>query len=65
MFTLNGEFIITSEENDKDKEKIAKEDIIEICNSILQESGLLTTVTGFIFGFLLNISLTPPKNKMK
>ena len=49
------------EENDKDKEKIAKEDIIETYDSILQESGLLTTVTGFIFGFLLNISLTPPK----
>ena len=48
-------------ENDNDKEKIAKEDIIETYDSILQESALLTTVTGFIFGFLLNISLTPPR----
>lgn len=30
-------------------------------NSILKESALLTTVSGFLFGFLLNISINTPK----
>lgn len=29
--------------------------------TILRESTLLTTVSGFLFGFLLNISINTPK----
>ena len=34
-----------------------KDDIIRDYNSIIRESALLTTVSGFLFGFLLNISI--------
>jgi hypothetical protein len=38
-----------------------KDDIIRDYNSIIRESVLLTTVSGFLFGFLLNISINTPK----
>ena len=38
-----------------------KDDIIRDYNSIIRESALLTTVSGFLFGFLLNISINTPK----
>jgi hypothetical protein len=34
-----------------------KDDIIRDYNSIIRESALLTTVSGFFFGFLLNIEI--------
>ena len=38
-----------------------KDDIIRDYNSIIRESALLTTVYGFLFGFLLNISINTQK----
>jgi hypothetical protein len=48
------------EEHEKENNDI-KDDIIRDYNSIIRESALLTTVSGFLFGFLLNISLNTPK----
>jgi hypothetical protein len=39
----------------------AKEDVIKDYDSVIRESSLLTTVCGFLFGFLLNISINTPK----
>jgi hypothetical protein len=38
-----------------------KDDIIRDYNSIIRDSALLATVSGFLFGFLLNISLNAPR----
>jgi hypothetical protein len=38
-----------------------KEDVIKDYDSVIRESSLLTTVCGFLFGFLLNISINTPK----
>lgn len=38
-----------------------KDDVIKDYDSIIRESSLLTTVCGFLFGFLLNISINTPK----
>ena len=40
----------------EEKKSEVKDDIIEDNDSILRESSVLTSVSGFIFGFLLNIS---------
>ena len=48
-------------DKDHNKENDIKEDIIKDYNSIIKESALLTTVSGFLFGFLLNISINSPK----
>ncbi|MGZ5486876.1 MAG: hypothetical protein ACXWFB_13385 [Nitrososphaeraceae archaeon] len=51
-------------EEKKSKEKevdVAKDDIIQDYDSVLKESGVLTSVSGIIFGFLLNISINSPK----
>jgi hypothetical protein len=48
------------EEREREKNDI-KDDIIRDYNSIIRESALLTTVSGFLFGFLLNISINTPK----
>jgi hypothetical protein len=48
-------------DKDHNKENDIKEDIIKDYNSIIRESALLTTVSGFLFGFLLNISINSPK----
>jgi hypothetical protein len=46
----------------KEKEgDIVKDDIIQDYDSVLKESGVLTSVSGIIFGFLLNISINSPK----
>ena len=44
-----------------ERENDIKDDIIKDYNSIIRESALLTTVSGFLFGFLLNISINSPK----
>jgi hypothetical protein len=43
-------------DNNKDRDDLDKD-----LNTILRESTLLTTVSGFLFGFLLNISINTPK----
>ena len=48
------------EEREREKNDI-KDDIIRDYNYIIRESALLTTVSGFLFGFLLNISINTPK----
>ena len=50
-------------DKDKDKEDWSisnKDKLIEDYNSVLRESGLMTTVAGIVFGFILNISVNPP-----
>jgi hypothetical protein len=44
-----------------ERENDIKDDIIKDYNFIIRESALLTTVSGFLFGFLLNISINTPK----
>ena len=44
----------------KSKEGEVKDDIIHDYDSVLKESGVLTSVSGIISGFLLNISINPP-----
>ena len=51
-------------EEKKSKEKegdLVKDDIIQDYDSVLKESGVLTSVSGIIFGFLLNISINAPQ----
>ncbi len=43
--------------NKKDNNELDKD-----LGTILRESTLLTTVSGFLFGFLLNISINTPEN---
>lgn len=38
------------------------EDIIKDYNAILRESAVLTTVSGFLFAFLLNVSINRPSD---
>lgn len=45
--------------DEKSKEEV-KRDIIHDYDSVLRESSVLTSVSGIIFGFLLNISLNSP-----
>lgn len=45
----------------KEKGDLVKDDIIQDYDSVLKESGVLTSVSGIIFGFLLNISINSPK----
>jgi hypothetical protein len=47
-------------EDEKSKVEI-KRDIIHDYDSVLRESSVLTSVSGIIFGFLLNISINSPK----
>ncbi|HET7642700.1 MAG TPA: hypothetical protein VFK40_04265 [Nitrososphaeraceae archaeon] len=46
-------------DDEKSKEDI-KRDIIQDYDSVLRESSVPTSLSGFIFGFLLNISLNSP-----
>ena len=46
---------------DKKSNDGIKRDIIQDYDSVLRESSVLTSICGFIFGFLLNISLNSPK----
>ena len=52
---------MNEENNLKEKEDIVKDDIIHDYDSVLKESGVLTSVSGIIFGFLLSISINSPK----
>ena len=45
---------------EKKSKKEVKDDIVEDYDSILRESSVLTSVSGIIFGFLLNISINSP-----
>jgi hypothetical protein len=45
--------------DEKSKEDVER-DIIQDYDSVLRESSVLTSVSGIIFGFLLNISLNSP-----
>lgn len=45
--------------DEKSREEIER-DIIHDYDSVLRESSVLTSVSGIIFGFLLNISLNSP-----
>ena len=44
----------------EEKKSEVKDDIIEDYDSVLRESSVLTSVSGIIFGFLLNISINSP-----
>jgi hypothetical protein len=49
---------VNEEKKSKEKEgDVVKDDIIHDYDSVLKESGVLTSVSGIIFGFLLNISI--------
>ncbi len=52
---------MTIKENENRKNN-DKDDLDKDINSILRESTLLTTVSGFLFGFLLNISINAPRD---
>lgn len=39
-----------------------KDSLLQDYNSVLRESAVLTTFSGFLFGFLLNISVNFPKD---
>jgi len=53
---------VNEEKSQKKKEgDLVKDDIIHDYDSVLKESGVLTSVSGIIFGFLLNISINAPQ----
>jgi hypothetical protein len=55
--------MIKGKKPEEEKEEVVvKDDIIQDYDSVLKESGLLTSVSGIIFGFLLNISITLPRD---
>jgi hypothetical protein len=41
-----------------DEEKRHKDDLVKDYGAVLRESAILTSFSGFLFGFLLNISIT-------
>lgn len=54
--------LVEKKNKDKDNDKIDSNDLDKDLGTILRESTLLTTVSGLLFGFLLNISINTPKN---
>lgn len=46
--------------NGEKKSKEVKDDIVEDYGTVLRESSVLSSVSGIIFGFLLNISINSP-----
>lgn len=44
----------------EEKKRDIDKDIYEDYDSVLRESSVLTSVSGIIFGFLLNISINSP-----
>lgn len=50
--------IVGGKEDDKNNE----DELIKDYNAILRESTLLTTVSGFIFGFIFNTTINTPRN---
>jgi len=51
-------FLIQKELVDKDDEKARKDELAKDYGAVLRESAILTSFSGFLFGFLLNISIT-------
>ena len=47
--------------DEETKRNSIKDDLVKDYDAIIRESALLTTVSGFLFGFLLNISINTPK----
>ncbi|HEX2407345.1 MAG TPA: hypothetical protein VHJ38_09075 [Nitrososphaeraceae archaeon] len=52
---------MNEEKNSKKEKEAVKDDIIQDYDTVLKESGVLTSISGIIFGFLLNISINSPK----
>jgi hypothetical protein len=52
---------LVEKNKDKNNDKRDSDELDEDLGTILRESTLLTTVSGFLFGFLLNISINTPK----
>jgi len=46
----------------KEDDKNSEDELIKDYNAILRESTLLTTVSGFIFGFLFNTTINTPRS---
>lgn len=44
--------------DNNDKEKRRKDDLVKDYGAVLRESAILTSFSGFLFGFLLNISIS-------
>ena len=49
------------DDDDDNRNKKGIDDLDKDLGTILRESTLLTTVSGFLFGFLLNITVNTPK----
>ena len=49
------------DEDEEDWSISNKDKLIEDYDSVLRESALMTTVSGIVFGFILNISVNPPQ----
>src|ERR671929_1185023 len=52
---------MNSSDGEKTKRNGVKDDLVKDYDAVIRESALLTTVSGFLFGFLLNISINTPK----
>ena len=60
MITIKGMELTLSGEKENNKNN--EDTLITDYNAILRESTLLTTVSGFIFGFLFNTTINTPRN---
>ncbi len=49
-----------NEKENQEKEEV-KDDIVKDFDSVVREGSVLSSVSGIIFGFLLNISINSPK----
>jgi hypothetical protein len=52
--------VLTADEEQTKRNGI-KDDLVKDYDAVMRESALLTTASGFLFGFLLNISINTPK----
>ena len=52
---------MTADEEKQSKRNGIKDDLVKDYDAVIRESALLTTASGFLFGFLLNISINTPK----
>ena len=48
-------------ENENQKKEV-KDDIVKDFDSVVREGSVLSSVSGIIFGFLLNISINSPRS---
>jgi len=53
--------VLTADEEKQSKRNGIKDDLVKDYDAVIRESALLTTASGFLFGFLLNISINTPK----